>query len=69
MSNKVLIIIIKTEHKMVTLHTSQVHIHLQTANIHSYTNSTFHCLLLHHAPMPTEPHVITGKAIQANVNP
>lgn len=37
---------------MVTLHTSQVHVHLQTANnILSYTNNMYYCLLLHHVPL------------------
>jgi hypothetical protein len=57
MPNKVLIFIIKTKHKTVTLHTSQVHVHLQKANILSYTNNLFHCLLLQHVTIPIKLHV------------
>jgi hypothetical protein len=54
MPNKVLIFIMKTEHKMVTLHTSQVHVHLQTANnILSYKNF-YYRLLLHHVQLRTK---------------
>jgi len=60
MLNKVLIFIMKIEHKMGTLHTSQVPLHLQMANnTLPYTSNLFYCLRLHHVTIPESHDTLT----------